>query len=106
MRQMLTPRTSRLLDIQGFDTADVQELARVAPWLRLAFGLCTVLGGLGTVLASPPILLALALLAALAAASPVHPFDLIYNHGVRHLTGTGPLPSSPWQNPGVSGSRH
>jgi len=38
MRQTLTPRTSRLLDIQGFDTVDVQELARVAPWLRLAFG--------------------------------------------------------------------
>lgn len=26
MRQTLTPRTSRLLDIQGFDTVDVQEL--------------------------------------------------------------------------------
>jgi hypothetical protein len=92
MRQTLTPRTSRLLDIQGFDTVDVQELARVAPWLRLAFGLCTLLGGLGTVSASPTILLALTPLAALAAASPVHPFDLIYNYGIRHLTGTGPLP--------------
>ena len=88
----LTPRTRRLLDIQGFDTVDAQELARVAPWLRLAFGLCTVLGGLGTVLASPAILLALAAIAALAAASPVHPFDLIYNYGIRRLTGTGPLP--------------
>jgi len=92
MRQTLTPRASRLLDIQGFDTVDAQELARVAPWLRLAFGLCTVLGGLGTVLASPAILLVLAALATIAAASPVHPFDLIYNFGIRHLTGTGPLP--------------
>ena len=88
----LTPRTSRLLDIQGFDTVDAQELARVAPWLRLTFGLCTVLGGLGTVLASPAILLGLAAIATLAAASPVHPFDLIYNYAIRHLTGTGPLP--------------
>jgi hypothetical protein len=92
MRQTLTPRRSRVLDIQGFDTVDVQELARVAPWLRLAFGLCTLLGGLGTVFASPAILLALTSIAALAAASPVHPFDLIYNYGIRHLTGTGPLP--------------
>jgi hypothetical protein len=92
MRQTLTPRRARLLDIQGFDTVDMQELAPVAPWLRLAFGLCALLGGLGTVLASPTILLALALIAALAAASPVHPFDLIYNYGIRHLTGTGPLP--------------
>jgi hypothetical protein len=22
----------------------------------------------------------------------VHPFDLIYNYGIRHFTGTGPLP--------------
>jgi hypothetical protein len=80
------------LEIQGFDTVDVQELERVAPWLRLSFGLCALLGGLGTALASPAILLALALLAALAAASPVHPFDLIYNYGVRRLTGTGLLP--------------
>ncbi|HEU4644334.1 MAG TPA: DUF4395 family protein [Burkholderiales bacterium] len=92
MRQALTPRRSRLLDIQGFDSVDRQELARVAPWLRLTFGLCTLLGGLGTVLASPAILLVLALVAAFAAASPVHPFDLIYNYGIRRLTGTGPLP--------------
>jgi hypothetical protein len=70
----------------------MRELAPVARWLRMAFGLCALLGGLGTVLASPTILLALAVIAALAAASPVHPFDLIYNHGIRHLTGTGPLP--------------
>ena len=92
MSRMLTRRRSRLLDIQGFETVDRQELAQVAPWLRLAFGLCAVLGGLGTVLASPGILTGLAALAVLAAASPVHPFDLIYNHGIRHLTGTGPLP--------------
>ena len=92
MRQILTPRTCRLLDIQGFDSVDVQELAAVAPWLRLAFGLCALLGGVGTLLASPTILLVLTLIAALAAASPVHPFDLIYNSGIRHLTGTGPLP--------------
>ena len=92
MRQILTPRTYRLLDIQGFDTVDAQALAPVARWLRLAFGLCALLGGLGTVLASPTILLVLAPVAALAAASPVHPFDLFYNYGIRHLTGTGPLP--------------
>ena len=92
MRQTLTPRRARLLDIQGFDAVDMQELAPVAPWLRLAFGLCALLGGLGTVLASPKILLGLALIAVLAAASPVHPFDFIYNYGIRHVTGTGPLP--------------
>jgi hypothetical protein len=51
MRQTLTPRTRSLLDIQGFDTVDVQELARVVPWLRLAFGLCALLGGMLTFVA-------------------------------------------------------
>ena len=92
MRPTLRPRTRRLLDIQGFDTIAGQELAPVAPWLRLAFGLCALLAGVGTILASPIILLMLAPVAAVAAASPVHPFDLIYNYGIRHLTGTGPLP--------------
>ena len=92
MRQTLTPRTRRLLEIQGFDAVDVRELAPVAPWLRLAFGLCALLAGTGTILASPTILLVLMPIAALAAASPVHPFDLIYNYGIRHFTGTGPLP--------------
>jgi hypothetical protein len=92
MRPILTARTRRLLDIQGFDTVDAQELAPVARWLRFAFGLCGLLGGLGTVLASPIMLLVLGAIAAVAAASPVHPFDLIYNYGIRRVTGTGPLP--------------
>ena len=56
MRQTLSPRTRRLLDIQGFEEVDVHELAPVAPWLRLTFGLCGVLGGIGTLMASPTIL--------------------------------------------------
>ena len=92
MKTTMAPRTRRRLDIQGFDAVAEQDLAPVAPWLRLAFGLCALLGGVGTALASPTILLVLAPFAALAAASPVHPFDLIYNYGIRRLTGTGPLP--------------
>lgn len=92
MRNELSAATRRRLDIQGFDRVDEAALAPVAPWLRLAFGLCTLLAVIGTVLASPPILLALTVIAALGAALPIHPFDLIYNFGIRHLTGTAPLP--------------
>jgi len=53
MRQTLRPRTRRLLDIQGFEEVDVHELAPVAPWLRLTFGLCGVVGGMGTLLGRP-----------------------------------------------------
>ena len=80
------------LDVQGFDTVDEELLAEVGPWLRLAFGLCATLAIVGTALASTPLLLTLAAIAFLAGVLPVHPFDLIYNHGIRRLTGTRPLP--------------
>jgi hypothetical protein len=82
----------RRLDVQGFDRVDEALLAEVGPWLRLAFGLCGTLAIVGTALASTPLLLTLAGIAFIAALSPVHPFDLIYNHGIRHATGTPPLP--------------
>jgi hypothetical protein len=92
MGDTLTSWTLHRLDVQGFDAVEETRLAEVAPWLRLTFGLCALLAGIGTATASPILLLALAPIAALGAALPVHPFDLVYNHGIRHLTGTGPLP--------------
>ena len=88
----LTPTTRRRLDIQGFDHVDDRALEPVAPWLRLAPALCAAVTALGTALASPAILWSLAAIAALGAMFPVHPFDLLYNHGVRFLTGTQSLP--------------
>ena len=88
----LGPKRLCRLDVQGFDTVDEDLLAQVAPWLRLAFGLCATLAIVGTALASTTLLLTLAGIAFLAAVFPVHPFDLIYNHGIRYATGTPPLP--------------
>ena len=92
MARTLTPTTRRRLDIQGFDRVEDCQLAPVAPWWRLAFGLCTLLAATGTAAASPVLLLLLTPIAILGAALPVHPFDLVYNLGIRRLTGTGPLP--------------
>ena len=92
MRSGLGARRLNRLDVQGFDTVDEALLAEVGPWLRLAFGLCATLAIVGTALASQPLLLTLAGIAFLAAVFPVHPFDLIYNYGIRHATGTPPLP--------------
>ena len=88
----ISPVTRRRLDIQGFDGVDDQTLAETGPWLRLAFALCSALAATGTILASPVFLWALVPVAALGAVFPVHPFDLLYNHGLRHFTGTRPLP--------------
>ena len=46
----------------------------------------------GTATASVAVLWSLVVIAALAALFPVHPFDLIYNWGIRHLRGTRPIP--------------
>lgn len=92
MSSTLTEPRRRRLDIQGFDRVDDGALAQVAPWLRLAFGLCALMAGVGTAMASPMILLLLVPIAALAALFPVHPFDLIYNYGIRFMTGTPALP--------------
>jgi hypothetical protein len=88
----VSPATRRRLEIQGFVGLDDRTLAETGPWLRFAFALCAVLAATGTIFASPVFLWALMPIAALGAAFPVHPFDLLYNYGLRHLTGTGPLP--------------
>ncbi len=88
----LSPATRRRLDIQGFETVDDAWLAEVAPWPRLAFGLCAAFAAVGTATASVAVLWSLVVIAALAALFPVHPFDLIYNWGIRHLRGTRPIP--------------
>jgi hypothetical protein len=73
----------------GFDDA---MLAELRPWLRLASGLCAAWALVGTALASPLVLWALVPLAALGALRQGHPFDALYNHGIRHLLGTRRLP--------------
>ena len=92
MARALKACTLRRLDVQGFENVDPRWLAEVAPWQRLSFGLCAILTAAGTLAASPGTLLMIAPIAAFGAASAVHPFDLIYNHGIRHLTRTPPLP--------------
>lgn len=92
MSKTLSATTRRRLNTQGLSDVDDGNLAEVAPWLRMAFGMCALLAGAGTALASPVILWILTPFAALAALFPVHPFDLIYNYGIRYLRNTGPLP--------------
>jgi hypothetical protein len=88
----ISPVTRRRLDIQGFTDADENLLTQTASWLRFAFALCTILAGLGTVLASTTVLYILVPIAALGAIFSTHPFDLIYNYEIRHITQTPSLP--------------
>jgi hypothetical protein len=80
------------LEAQGFVGLDLRRLVEVAPWLRFAPGLYAALLGLGALLASPPFMGALALVATCGAVMRAHPFDLLYNDVLRYLTVTHPLP--------------
>jgi hypothetical protein len=87
----MTPVTAQRLSVQGFNV-DEDWLAEVAPWLRMTPALCATVTAVGTVLASPAIFFALATTAFLGTVLPFHPFDLIYNFGLRFVVGTRPLP--------------
>ena len=80
------------LDAQGYVHIPPGQLAALQPWLRWSPALCATFMATGTLFASPWVLWGLAPFAALGALMDRHPFDYVYNYGVRHLTGTEPLP--------------
>lgn len=82
------------LEEQGFCGLNDETLEEVGPWLRWSPILCTLVMIWGVSLQSPIVLWGLAFIAFLGVFLPFHPFDLLYNYGVRHLTGTRPFPSN------------
>jgi hypothetical protein len=82
----------RRIEAQGFRGLDDAALAEIGPWLEWSPALCATSIAVGTILASSLVLWTVAAIALLGAILPFHPFDLLYNHGVRHLTGTRALP--------------
>ncbi len=88
----ISPRLQCLLEVRGIAYSSDPEFAKVVPWIRTTFILCASVAGIGTAFAFTPLLWALAPIAAAGAIFSVHPFDLFYNDGLRHLTGTRPLP--------------
>jgi hypothetical protein len=63
--------------------------------LRFPTALCLVLVIAGLALESAALVLALVPIGAVAGWTRRHPFDLIWNHGLRHLTGAPELPPNP-----------
>lgn len=78
--------------MQGFCEIEDPELAQINYWLRLAPAICMTWTAFGVVLASPLILWALVPFALLGGILRGHPFDVIYNHGLRHIFKTPKLP--------------
>jgi hypothetical protein len=88
----VTATVRERIQAQGFCGLDEATYAQVNYPLRLSPAICMVWAAVGTALASPTILWALAPFSALGAILPGHPFDVFYNYGLRHLLSAPALP--------------
>lgn len=82
------------LTTQGYCLSDA-ERRELAVGLRFSTGLCLTLVVTALALASPAMVFALSAIGAIAGLTARHPFDHLWNHGVRHVLGGPPLPPNP-----------
>jgi hypothetical protein len=82
----------RRLEMQGFCGLDDRQISELNVWVRLTPALCATLVAIATALGSAPLLAGIAATALLGAAFPHHPFDFLYNYGIRYVTRTSALP--------------
>ena len=88
----ISPRLQSWLELRGIACSSDPEFTKLVPWMRTKFVLSGSPVGIATAFAFTPLLWAMVPIAAAGAVFSLHPFDLIYNHGLRHLTGTRKLP--------------
>ena len=91
MSQISTTVRERI-QAQGFCGLSDATYAEINYPLRLSPGIMMVWVAVGTVLASAQILWTLVPFTALSAILTGHPFDVLYNRGLRYLMGTQELP--------------
>jgi hypothetical protein len=86
--------TERNLAVQGYRLSSQES--RALRWgLRFPTALCLMLVAAGLVLQSAGLILAMVPIGAAAGWTGRHPFDLIWNQGLRHLSGAPELPPNP-----------
>ena len=84
------------LSMQGYERLSDEERRRLGLALRVSPALCLAGMTLGVVLESAAVLLAMAATAFLGGfVTAKHPFDLLWDRGLRRLTGGPPLPRTP-----------
>ena len=91
MSQISTTARERI-QAQGFCGLSDASYAQINYPLRLSPGIMMLWVAVGTVLASAKILWTLVPFTALGAILTGHPFDVLYNQGLRYLLGTQELP--------------
>ena len=82
------------LDVQGYCLSAAE--ARTLRWgLRFPTALCLTIVVAGLALQSAVLILAVVPIGAVAGWTQRHPFDLVWNRALRHLTGAPELPPNP-----------
>jgi rhodanese-related sulfurtransferase len=83
---------------QGYQQYSPSELKQLEWGLRFTPLVCSVIAAYGLFTAQPGVLFAVSVLGIWAFLAPAaHPMDLLYNHGVRHITHAVALPENPFQ---------
>jgi hypothetical protein len=82
------------LTTQGYCMTDAQR-RELALGLRFSTGLCLALVIVALAIESPGMLFALSAIGVIAGFTRRHPFDHLWNHGVRRAFGAPPLPPNP-----------
>ena len=93
--QATRPRwTDANLGVQGYCLT--AEESRALRWgLRFSTALCLALVITGLAIQSAILILALVPVGVVAGGTARHPFDYLWNHGLRHLSGAPALPPNP-----------
>lgn len=86
--------TRRRFEVQGFLGMSDAELIDVGRWMRFTPSCNLTITLAGTATGSVSLLAGFALIMAVGALAPAHPFDVLYNTLIRPVTGTNPLPRS------------
>jgi hypothetical protein len=82
------------LNVQGYRLT-IEESHALRWGLRFPTALCLLLAVTGLALQSAALILALVPIGVVAGWTRRHPFDQIWNHGLRYLTGAPELPPNP-----------
>jgi len=88
----VTSEVRALVELQGYEGLPDETIRDIYRWLRVAPFACAVWTAVGLWTGSAAVILALVPLVAASAAGPWHPFDLVYNLGIRRWRGTAAIP--------------
>ncbi len=91
MASPFDPVRSRI-EIQGFTGLSDERMRELDSWIRFTPFLNAMIAGLGALTGSAMLFVLLGTVALLGVVFRWHPFDLIYNHGIRALENSPELP--------------